>query len=445
MRGPHRRILEEMAGPGAVVSGEGPPVVAPSSTEDVGRILERASREGWRVLPAGLATWLGTGATGEVDLVLSTRKLDGLTSYEPADLTFTAGAGIPMSHLRRATSGEGQWLPLDPPGSERGSLGALASLGTAGPLGHAYGAPRDHVLGLTLVTGDGRVLKWGGRVVKNVAGFDVTRLSVGSRGALGVITSVSARLFPLPDRDVTLLLSGYPEGESAHLARSLAAAPLPLAAVELVDPLPGLRDLPDLPRGGAVVVRILGSKARVEGVEAKLAHEIRALGRGEASAGPGGESKRLTDVRSRALHAGLGRWEEGAALVLRLALLPSRLPQLVARARGVMEELGEGRLSAHAGAGVVRLALGRVSGEEGERRDGETGRWAGVLGRLRQELEEEGGSLVLSSGPRALVREVGAWGARPGEGRLLEGLKRTFDPEGVLAPGLSGSGEGGRG
>ena len=436
MRGPHRRILEEMAGPGAVVSGEGPPVVAPSSTEDVGRILERASREGWRVLPAGLGTWLGTGATGEVDLVLSTRKLDGLTSYEPADLTFTAGAGIPMSHLRRATSGEGQWLPLDPPGSETGSLGALASLGTAGPLGHAYGAPRDHVLGLTLVAGDGRVLKWGGRVVKNVAGFDVTRLSVGSRGALGVITSVSARLFPLPDRDVTLLLSGYPEGELAPLARSLAAAPLPLAAVELVDPLPGLPDLPDLPRGGAVVVRILGSKARVEGVEASLAHEIRALG---------GESERLTDVRSRALHAGLGRWEEGAALVLRLALLPSRLPQLVARARGVMEELGEGRLSAHAGAGVVRLALGRVSEEEGERRGGETGRWAGVLGSLRQELEEEGGSLVLSSGPRALVREVGPWGARPGEGRLLAELKRTFDPEGVLAPGLPGSGEGGRG
>ena len=118
-----------------------------------------------------------------------------------------------------------------------GSLGAAVALGVARPLRHLYGTPRDHVLGLTMVSGDGRVLRWGGRVVKNVAGFDLTRLSVGSWGSLGVITSVSARLFPIPESDVTLVCLALERRAAACRPRPRPSPPYPLPAVELVDPL----------------------------------------------------------------------------------------------------------------------------------------------------------------------------------------------------------------
>lgn len=441
MTGLLRKAVAEAVGPDALLpeeegfgnhggdaEGGGRPVVAaPGSEADVARLLERAGEEGWRVLPAGLGSWLEGGGRAEADLVLSTRRLDGLDVYEPADLTFTAGAGMSMERLSRLTAAEGQWLPLDPPGWREGSLGAVTALGVGGPLRHAYGTPRDHVLGLTLVTGDGRILRWGGRVVKNVAGFDLTRLSVGSWGALGVITSVSARLFPLPDRDVTLLLTGCDAHELRETVGHVARSSLPLAALELLDPLP---EGAGLPGGAGVAIRLLGTRAQIRGMEAGLEKEVPDLAGTRTTL-------RLEGKASRDLHLRLSRWEEGAALVLRLSLLSSRLPALVERARELTLELAGGdggdaemRLSAHVGAGILRAAFRRApSGEEGT----ETERWSRVLGGLRRELEKEGGSLVVSSGPPELVRRVGPWGGMGGEKALVSGLRREFDPRGTLA------------
>ena len=133
----------------------------------MGELLARASQEGWRVLPAGQGTWLDGGGPADFDLIVSTRRLAGMEEYEPADLTFTAGAGMILSSLAEATGVNGQWLPIDPPGGRRGSLGATVSIGMSGPLRHLYGTPRDHVLGLSMVSGDGRLLRWGGRVVSS--------------------------------------------------------------------------------------------------------------------------------------------------------------------------------------------------------------------------------------------------------------------------------------
>jgi glycolate oxidase FAD binding subunit len=238
-------------------------VVAPSSVEELATLLTRASQEGWRVLPAGQGTWLDGGGPAEFDVIVSTRRLDTIEEYEPADLTFTAGAGLKLSSLSEATRTNGQWLPLDPPGGARGTLGAAVAIGVSGPLRYLYGTTRDHILGLSMVAGDGRVLRWGGRVVKNVAGFDLTRLSIGSWGSLGVITSVSARLFPVPESDVTLVLSG-PDADSLLPAASwMAHSGLPLAALELLDPLGGAESFLGFDPGqeesrAGLVVRVMG-------------------------------------------------------------------------------------------------------------------------------------------------------------------------------------------
>ncbi len=393
--------------------------LAPSTEEEMATLLREASARGWRVLPAGAGSWLGGWGIPEVDLVVSTIRLDGMGIYEPADLTFTAGAGMPMARLREATAAQGQWLPLDPPGARKGTLGALVSTGVAGPLRLAYGSPRDHVLGLTLVSGDGRILRWGGRVVKNVAGFDVTRLSIGSRGTLGIITSVAARLFPLPREDRTVLVTGDSSESLLPTARELAFSSIPLPAVEILER--------DSEAGAILVVRLLGTLEEVGEMERRILDAAKGAGRKVLPV--------LTGEESRAFHQELEAWEEGAALVCRLALLPSRTDALLARTRelgGLLALEGEAEMARalHVGWGVARVAVRGAFPVGGDPEMASLG-----LGTLRKELEAEGGSLLMSHGPRSLLQALERTGSGGGAGTLLAGLKKTFDPAGILVPG----------
>jgi glycolate oxidase FAD binding subunit len=414
-----------------------PVVVVPNSEEEVGKLLAQASQEGWRVLPAGEGTWLDGGGPAEFDLIVSTRRLKGMEEYEPADLTFTAGAGITLSSLEEATEAHGQWLPVNPPGGRLGSLGAAVSLGVGGSLRQLYGPPRDHILGLSMVSGDGRLLRWGGRVVKNVAGFDLTRLCIGSWGSLGVITSVSARLFPLPESDVTVILRGPEAGSLLLAALSMARSGLPIAALELLDPLDNPAPVPngvgDAGRSGnpgaGLVVRLLGSRPQVAEMEARIRKEYSQEGMGWV---------RQEGESSRIFQEACDGWEDGSDLVLRMALLPSRLEELFLELDGLRATMGEieagqeleVRAAAHVGAGVLRVAVSGVE-SSGKALEG----WAAALVALRERLEESGGTLTLSKAPRPLAREVGSWGAVGGEAELLGGIKSQFDPQGILAPG----------
>lgn len=467
MTTPIRSLLRDLVAPGALlpeaasaswaVEGRAPAaVLAPSSEEEVGRILERASQEGWKVLPAGFGKWLAGGGPVKADLVVSTQRICELTEYEPADLTFTAGAGLSLSALAEVTRAHGQWLPLDPPGGEEGSLGAAMATGAAGSLRQWFGTPRDHALGLTLVSGDGRVLRWGGRVVKNVAGFDVTRLCIGSWGTLGVITSVSARLFPLPQEDLTLVLGGSTASSLLPQARAMALSSLPLAAIELLAPAGGVQGDPGGP--AELVVRVLGSTEEVDAMEQRA---VRDLGGGRASGfsrydrnplppstlssshgssrgGGAGTIRLLRGEASRAFHRRRDSWEEGADLVLRLTALPSLLGtvlRIAEEAASVWKGLPARepprmRVSSHVGAGIVRVAVAGIPKDGGG-----LGEWIETLRGLRGRMEEMGGSLTLSKGPAALVLEVGTWGGGEDDVALMVGLKQQFDPRGILAPG----------
>jgi glycolate oxidase FAD binding subunit len=406
-----------------------PPVahLAPGTEEEVAGVLERASREGWRVLPSGAGGNLRAGGVQEVEILLSTRRLGGMSFYEPADLTFTAGAGLPLPDLQEMTGRNKQWVPLDPVGWERSTVGGVAATGVSGPLRHLYGSPRDHILGLTVVAGDGRILRWGGQVVKNVAGFDVTRLCIGSRGGLGVITSVSARLFPLPEEDRILVLIGPSMEDLLPVAQLLFASPLPIATLEVMEPL-GSAWAEEGAKAG-MLIRLLGTRPQVEEMEAR--------GRESAADWTGG-NRRVEVVggeESRRLFQRVSSWEEGADLVVRISLLPSKVEDLVERGRALQEALtqlvgGEARTALHYSWGVLRIAISGSSLPGGAL--GISDRVVRVLSELRDELEGEGGSLVLSHGPGELVKEIGPHGKMGGEGKIMAGLKREFDPKGIL-------------
>lgn len=404
-------------------------VLAPASEDELASLFARAGEEGWKILPAGRGLWLEGGGPAEVQLVVSTRRLKEIHEYNPPDLTFTAGAGLTLSALREVTGPNRQWLPLNPPGGWEGTLGGALSTGVGGSLRHLYGTARDHVLGLTLVAGDGRILRWGGKVVKNVAGFDVTRLCLGSWGSLGVITSVSARLFPIPEADATLVFRNPHATALLPMARAMALSSLPLASVELLDAFP--LDGADTGSSPALVIRALGSREQAASMVARIGAE---LGR-EA-----GDSQLLENEASQAFHRTMDSWEAGAALVLRMSALPSEMGTLFEEA-DVLRGLTSGEISPDAGlrfsadvaTGILRVA---AFGDQGT--IGSLASWTSALTDLRERLELVGGSLTISCGPADLMRDVGAWGTKGGAWEIMSGLKAEFDPSGILAPGRLG-------
>ncbi len=398
-------------------------VVFPESEEQVAEVLSLSSEEGWQCIPGGRGSWLHGGQPPQgVDVVVSTERMNDISAYEPADLFIEARAGAELDALERRTLECRQWLALDPPGGERGTIGAMVAVGAAGPLQAGFGSPRDQVLGATLVTGDGRVLGLGGRVVKNVAGFDLLKLVTGSWGTLGMITSVTMRVHPVPASDRSLLFTAPDVPEGAALACRLVQAPLSLAAVELL--VPGDGESGASASSPLVAVRILES---VDGVD-----EAERVVSERAGMPP---VQRLEGEKSAAIFDNVRAMEDGAELVLRLSLLPSRLPELVemtSRLSGLYDPTaGWGmRLAAHAHTGVLRVMIAKVS-----RSDAWLDRATAALGDLRRSLEAEGGSLVVSQGPPEIVGSMGAWGESGPAALFNAGIQAAFDPASILAQG----------
>lgn len=194
----------------------------------------RAARAPLRVRGAG--TWMDAGRPSSATTTLSLGGDRGITEYVPGDLTLTARAGTPLSELVAAVKANGQWLPLDPWGGDDGTLGATIATATAGPHAYAMGLPRDVVLGMEFVNGNGETVRSGGRVVKNVAGFDLTRLLVGSWGTLGVITEVTVRLRARPEQTRSFAIDVASSRESLNeLAAKIRALPFSPLASEMVN------------------------------------------------------------------------------------------------------------------------------------------------------------------------------------------------------------------
>lgn len=209
----------------------------PSDTTAVRDVVRRAIERGTKLRVVGRGTWLDAGrpVAGDAEPVVLD-ALSGIVDYIPGDLTLTARAGTTLAEIAAVTRPNGQWLALAPWGGDGGSLGATAATASAGPVSGAFGTPRDVVIGLEVVAGTGDVIRGGGRVVKNVAGFDLTRLMVGAWGTLGIITEVSVRLRGLPERDVTVVLPApSTQAGLSTLLSALRVAPVAPIALELID------------------------------------------------------------------------------------------------------------------------------------------------------------------------------------------------------------------
>jgi len=395
--------LRTLLGPAAVHADVGgtAPLVEPATEEACALLLGTATEIGWKVVVEGAGQWQSRVDRG-ADVRLSTRRLASPPEVNASDLVATAATGLSWATLRQALADRGAWLALDPPGAGTRSLGSVLATGTAGPLRSGFGGVRDHVLGLTLVTGDGRIIRPGGRVVKNVAGFDITKLALGSFGAFGVITRAHLRLRAVPRADVTLAASASRDTVIAAGRQLLAAGHSP-AAMELHAP-----QLADA-REWRLALRLVGTDAEVE-----AQHEAV-----------------LADAGVPIAPAPPGLWHEAAlavaapAVTLRIGALPSALEDALDLLAHHLDETIESPITVSVLAGAIR--------------------WAGdadadALRRFRHAAAGREMPVTIERAPWHLLRQVGHFGAyREGTGRLIERLREVYDPLDTLVVPLEAS------
>ena len=395
-----RRLRALVGSDGQVTTDDdGTPNVAPRTASGCALVLRRASAEGWRVRLAGNGSWIPTDAPAE--FTLSSRGLTQVEDVRAADLVATVQSGVDQHALREALADRGTWWPVDAPGNRR-SVGSLVATATAGPLRSGFGNVRDHLLGLTIVTADGRILNCGGRVAKNVAGFDLTKLAVGSFGAFGFISSVHLRLRTIPRADATLTTNDRRDALIGQGQAILDAGVTP-SALELLSPGSESAD------EWTLAVRLLGSDVTVEAERAAVAAACTACW---TSLSSHDAAEFWRDAQQRATHH---------ATTIRIGCLVTGLDQAIDL---VLHHLDDTTITASIGAGVVRW-----SGEASAAR----------LKLLRRTAAQVEMPVTIERAPWPLRSELGHFGAyREGVNRLVGSLRHTFDPQDTLAVALAG-------
>jgi len=393
-------------------------VASPSSTAEVSALLRAAAQAGLAVVPRGAGTGFSWGAPpSRCDLVVDLRSLDQVLEHAAGDLVARVQAGVTIGQLAVALGSAGQELALDAPAGA--TVGGVVATGTAGPRRFRYGAPRDLLIGITVVRADGVVAHAGGKVVKNVAGYDLGKLFAGSQGTLGVITEVTFRLHPLPAAVAWVTAEFGPAERAGAVAAAAAAASSPLvpSAVEL-----------DWPGGSQRPLRV---GVLLEGTGPGVAERAKRMS--ELLAAPGGAVS-VSDTAP-------ARWGvlPDSATVVRVSFWVSALGPVLDAVAGAGADAGvRPAVSGPAGAGALYACLDQGTPDADALRfvTALRERAAGALG----SAGPRGGVAVLAASPAVLT--AGSDGAVPGLA-LMRAVKDQFDPDHRMFPGR-GASPGGR-
>ncbi|HUK12314.1 MAG TPA: FAD-binding oxidoreductase [Thermoanaerobaculaceae bacterium] len=404
-------------------------VVSPGSQSEVEAVAAACSAAGAAMAPRGGGTALGLGnPPSRLDVLVALDRLARIVEFDAANLNVTAEAGVRLAELQRVLAEQREFLPLDPAQAERMTVGGLVETNASGPSRLLYGSARDWVLGLRAVLPSGERIRCGGKVIKNVSGYDMNKLFIGSLGSLGIVTEATFKLLPLPAARATVV------GVFAELKPLAAAVTRTLESFLLPEALEALDRQALAAVGGALglagragfglAVSLAGSRATVE----RQVRDFTALlGEGKADATVAvAEAGCAAAWRAiREVHAGTAE----PRVVAKVAVPIGRTLDLFASAEASLRRLSlAGALTAHAGSGIVRLSAAAGAGTALEP-------VAAALRALRSEAEAADGSLVLEAAPVALKRVLDAWG-EPREGfSVMRRLKAEFDPHGVMNPG----------
>jgi glycolate oxidase FAD binding subunit len=378
-------------------------IVYPSRLDELAATMQTAAANGWTILPCGQGTKLNWGGIVQsVDVVVSTQYLNRLIEHAAGDLTVTVEAGMKLSELQQILAQANQFLPLDPNYPDTATIGGVIATADTGSWRHRYGSVRDFVLGITFVRADGAMAKAGGRVVKNVAGYDLMKLFTGSYGTLGILGQVTLRVYPQPEASQTLILTGDLEGIK-RATQTLLTSTLTPTAVDLLAP----KVVQRLGMGNG-----LGLVVRFQSVQPSVSQQGKMLSAIATKLGL--QIKQLKDSSEwdywRDAQQLFHRADSGDT-VCKLGILPSQAVEFL----GSWDDLA----IIHAGSG-----LGRLQSQDVEK-----------VSQARQYCQKHQGFLTLLEAPQEVKQRLEPWGYTGNALNVIQSLKQKFDPQALLSPG----------
>lgn len=388
-------------------------LLAPATESEAARLVAEAASARTPLSIRGGGTCAGLGRPTQSAATLSTAKLTGITLYEPAEMVISALAGTPLRQVEDTLAAKGQMLPFEPMdhrplfGADgEPSLGAVMAGNISGPARLTRGAARDHAIGVRLVNGRGEAVKSGGRVMKNVTGLDLVKLQCGARGTLGLLTEVTFKVMPRPERVATLQWRGLADSAAIALLAAALGSPFePIAAAHLPAGIGAAE--------ARTLLRLENFSPSIDYRAMELTRLLKAHGRPDLVEGPP-SGLLWRGIRDAAFFAG----EDSA--VWRLSVAPTRGPEATA---AIARALPAARWFYDWGGGLVWLAV-PAAGDAG-------------AAAIRAALATTGGHATLVRAPDAIRAAVEVF--QPQGAALMKltaGLKSAFDPAGVLNPGL---------
>ncbi len=396
----------------AIVNPADAYLIFPQNIDTLAAIIQQAHQQQWRILICGNGSKLDWGKlTQDIQLVISTQKCDRLIEHAVGDLTVTVESGMKLSDLQVILRSQQQFLPIDPFDPDSATIGGIVATADTGSWRQCYGGIRDLVLGLSFIRADGKIAKAGGRVVKNVAGYDLMKLFTGAYGTLGLISQVTFRTYPLPQSSQTLLLTGDSQG-IAKATQTIRNSSLTPTALDLLSP-----DLMQQWQLGTDIGLILRWQTIAPSIEQQSA-TVRAIASG----------LNLT-VRDYSNEDEISLWQQlsktiqipstDTAIICKIGIIPQKAVDFLQQLAAISTSKTPAII--HGGSGIGKMWL------ETDNLD--------VLHQMRSHLEQNRGFLTILSASKSIKQQIDVWGYQGNALRTMQALKYQFDSSQILNPG----------
>ncbi|HEY9633815.1 MAG TPA: FAD-binding oxidoreductase [Coleofasciculaceae cyanobacterium] len=388
-------------------------IVYPSTPEEFASVMSHAYSNSWSVLPCGSGSKLSWGGVGKnIDVVVSTERLNRVIEHAVGDLTVTVEAGLKYADLQKILSKSGQFLPLEPAYPQDATIGGIVATADSGSLRHRYGGVRDMLLGISFVRSDGQIAKAGGRVVKNVAGYDLMKLFTGSYGTLGILTEVTFRVYPVQEASGTVVLIGEAEAIASTTKTLLASAMTPTAvdllSTELVTQL-------GLGQGMGLMVRFQSVIHSVKEQSSRLLEVGQKLGLQGTLYADSDEASLWQSLPEQ-----IWRTPQQPAITCKIGVSPTAAVATLTQLNALTSLPGLGLIHAGSGLGLLRLDQAVVTPQ--------------TIMELRRYCESQRGFLTVLEAPISLKQQLDVWGYSGNALNIMRGIKQQFDPKNLLSP-----------
>ncbi|MGI8933901.1 MAG: FAD-binding oxidoreductase [Phormidesmis sp.] len=399
----------------AAIATDHPPaaIAFPQTTAELSKVMALAAENGWRSLPMGQGSKLSWGGLAQqIDLVISTARLNRVVEHAVGDYTVTVEPGLKVAELKQLLAEQKQFLAIDPAFANQATVGGVVATADTGSLRQRYGGLRDMLIGVQFARYDGKLARAGGRVVKNVAGYDLMKLMTGAYGSLGILSELTFRLYPVQAESRSLILSG----ETAAIEQAAAAIRLSgLTPVALDILSASLMDSLDRETSLSLV-------ARFQGIPAGVEEQIERLQKIATDHSLTCQS--LDGEADQDFWQQLGDVLQSGTLICKVGLRPSAISAML-KLLGTVMPSALAKLQVSSGLGWVQLESVNETTDE----------LVNGLEKLRSHCQINGGFLTLLQAPKALKQKIEIWGYSGNASGVMSALKQKFDPHRLLSSG----------